>query len=84
MHEVSIRSLEVIVCRKYENEGTYIGRRGIKRRQAPDKENPPVRVPRAETRLTVYRLPLVQMLTQLVRFARVERAGIKVDVFLRF
>jgi hypothetical protein len=37
--------------------------------------------PRAETRLTVYRSPLVRMLPQLVGFLLVERACIKLDVF---
>ena len=42
---------------------------------------PSVRVPRAETRLTVYRSPLVRMLSQLVGLGPVERVNVKYDVF---
>ena len=38
---------------------------------------PSVRVPRAETRLMVYRSPSVRMLSQLVGFGPVERASVK-------
>ena len=57
-----------------EDAGTEIDTRSHKARGAAPKVSASVRVPRAETRLTVYRSPLVD-------FARFERADIKVDVF---
>ena len=47
------------------------------------KASPSVRVSRAETRLTVYRSPLVRMLPQLVGLFPVERACMKLDVFFQ-
>jgi hypothetical protein len=61
-----------------------IDKRGLKRAEALAEVNPSVRVLRAETRLTVYRSPLVRMLILLVGFGWVERPGVKVDVFFSF
>ena len=57
-----------------QQEMTEIDRRGLKTREVLTKASPSERVPRAETRLTVYRSPLVG-------FLRVERACMKLDVF---
>ena len=58
-----------------------MNRRGLKTLEFLTKADPSVRVPRAETRLTVYRSPLVRMLPQLVGLFLVERACVKLDVF---
>ena len=64
-----------------QQEKTDIDRRDFKTREFLTKAGPSVRVPRAETRLTVYRSPLVRMLPQLVGLFPVERACMKLDVF---
>ena len=50
-------------------------------REVVTKARLSVRVRRAETRLTVYRSPLVRMLPQLVGLFPVERACVKLDEF---
>ena len=60
---------------------TEIDRRGCETREVLTKGGPAVCVPRAETRLTVYRSPLVRMLPQLFDLFSVERACMKLDVF---
>ena len=45
---------------------------------------PSVRVPRAETRLTVYRSLYIRMLCQLVGVLPVERASVKFDMFFQY
>ena len=66
-----------------QQERTDIDRRGYQTREVLTKASPSVRVPRAETRLTVYRSPLVRMLPQLVGLFPVERACMKLDVFFQ-
>ena len=64
-----------------QQERTDMDRRFFKTREFLTKAGPSVRVPRAETRLTVYRSPLViRMLPQLVGLFPVERACVKLDV----
>ena len=67
-----------------QQERTDMDRRGFKTTEFLTKAGPSVRVPRAETRLTVYRSPLVRMLPQLVGLFPVERACMKLDVFFQF
>ena len=45
-----------------QQERTDMDRRGFKTTESLTKAGPSVRVPRAETRLTVYRSPLVKIL----------------------
>ena len=63
-----------------QQEMTEIDRRGLKTREVLTKASPSVRVARAETRLTVYRSPLVRMLPKLVGLFPVERVCVKLDV----
>jgi hypothetical protein len=64
-----------------QDESIQIDEREHKIGEPLAKEYTSVRVPRAETRLTVYRSLLVRMLSQLVGFVRFECAGVKTDVF---
>ena len=64
-----------------QQDSTDIERRASQTKEVFTKASPSVRVPRAETRLTVYRSPLVRMLPQLVGLFLVERACVKLDVF---
>ena len=57
--------------------------RGAGSRKALPEANPSVRVPRVETRLTVYRSPYIRMLPQLVGLFPVERACTKLEVFFQ-
>ena len=66
-----------------QQEKTDMDRSFFKTWEFLTKASPSVRVPRAETRLTVYRSPLVSMLPQLVVFFPVERACVKLDVCLQ-
>ena len=66
-----------------QQESTEIDRRVCQTREVFTKASSSVRVPRAETRLTVYRSPLVRMLPQLVGLFSVERACVKLDVFFQ-
>ena len=59
-----------------QQDSTPIDSRACQTREVFTKANPSVRIPRAETRLTVYRSPLVGLFS-------VERACMKLDLFFQ-